>query len=63
MAVEAMFWFHPAVWWIESRLIDERERACDEAVLQSGSQPSDYAEGILEVCRQSVAYGWRAWPA
>lgn len=54
MAVEAMFWFHPAVWWIESRLIDERERACDEAVLQSGDRPADYAEGILEVCRQSV---------
>lgn len=54
MAVEAMFWFHPAVWWIESRLLDERERACDEAVLQSGNQPRDYAEGILEVCRQSV---------
>jgi beta-lactamase regulating signal transducer with metallopeptidase domain len=55
MAVEAIFWFHPIVWWIESRLIDERERACDEVVLQSGSRPRDYAEGILEVCRRSVA--------
>jgi uncharacterized protein (TIGR03435 family) len=54
MVVEAIFWFHPAVWWLESRLIDERERACDEAVLQSGNRPEDYAEGILEVCRQSV---------
>ena len=54
MVVEAMFWFHPAVWWIETRLVDERERACDEAVLQAGSRPQDYAEGILEVCRQSV---------
>ena len=51
MAVEALLWFHPAVWWIERRLIDERERACDEFVLQSGSTPRDYAEGILEVCR------------
>jgi uncharacterized protein (TIGR03435 family) len=54
MVVEAMFWFHPAVWWIETRLLDERERACDEAVLRAGSRPQDYAEGILEVCRQSV---------
>jgi bla regulator protein BlaR1 len=54
MVVEAIFWFHPAVWWIESRLIDERERACDEAVLASGNRPEDYAEGILEVCRQSA---------
>jgi bla regulator protein BlaR1 len=55
MAVEAIFWFHPFVWWIESRMIEERERACDEAVLQSGSLPVDYAEGILEVCRRSIA--------
>jgi beta-lactamase regulating signal transducer with metallopeptidase domain len=51
MAVEAVFWFCPVVWWIERRLIDERERACDEYVLRSGSTPHDYAEGILEVCR------------
>jgi uncharacterized protein (TIGR03435 family) len=51
MAVEALFWFHPVVWWLENRLIEERERACDEYVLQSGSTPRDYAEGILEVCR------------
>ena len=54
MAVEALFWFHPAVWWIEARLVDERERACDEAVLRVGQPAEDYAEGILEVCRQSV---------
>ena len=51
MAIEAVFWFHPLVWWLERRLIEERERACDEYVLQSGSTPRDYAEGILEVCR------------
>jgi len=51
MVVEALFWFYPVVWWIERRLIEERERACDEYVLQSGSNPRDYAEGILEVCK------------
>ena len=54
MAVEALFWFHPLVWWIQGRLIDERERACDEDVLRAGSHPTDYAEGILAVCRLSV---------
>jgi uncharacterized protein (TIGR03435 family) len=54
MVVEALFWFHPLVWWIERRLIDERERACDEYVLQAGSTPRDYAEGILQVCRFAV---------
>ncbi len=51
MLVEAMFWFHPLVWWIGARLVDERERACDEEVLRMGNKPQVYAEGILSVCR------------
>ncbi len=51
MVVETLFWFHPAVWWIGAWLIEERERACDEVVLQSGSEAETYAEGILSVCR------------
>jgi bla regulator protein blaR1 len=51
MLVEAVFWFHPLVWWIGTRLIDERERACDEAVLSLGNQPRVYAEAILQVCK------------
>lgn len=54
MAVEAMFWFHPLVWWIGARLIDERERACDEEVLRNGNEPAVYAEGILNVCKSYV---------
>ncbi|HUQ08922.1 MAG TPA: M56 family metallopeptidase [Steroidobacteraceae bacterium] len=55
MLVEALFWFHPLVWWIGARLIEERERACDEAVVHSGNDPHVYAAGILEVCRSYVA--------
>jgi len=51
MLVEAVFWFHPLVWWIGARLVDERERACDEAVLSLGNEPQVYAEGILNVCK------------
>jgi len=50
MVVESLFWFHPLVWWLGARLVEERERACDEEVLQSGSDPQVYAEGILKVC-------------
>ena len=49
MLVEAMFWFHPLVWWMGARLVEERERACDEEVLRKGSDPRTYAEGILKV--------------
>jgi uncharacterized protein (TIGR03435 family) len=50
MLVEALFWFHPLVWWLGARLIDERERTCDEEVLQAGGQAQVYAESILKVC-------------
>jgi bla regulator protein blaR1 len=51
MLVEIVFWFHPMVWWIESRMLQERERACDEAVVQLAGRPEVYAEGLLKACR------------
>ncbi len=54
MLVEATFWFHPLVWWLGARMVDERERACDEEVLQLGSQPQVYAESILKICEFCV---------
>jgi len=54
MLVEALFWFHPLVWWLGARLNDERERACDEAVLAAGQRPEIYAESILKVCKLYV---------
>jgi beta-lactamase regulating signal transducer with metallopeptidase domain len=51
--VVAVFWFHPLVWWMERRMLAERETACDELVLESGWQARDYATGILKVCRMA----------
>ncbi len=51
MLVEAVFWFHPLVWWIGARMVEERERACDEEVLRLGNQPQVYAESILKTCQ------------
>jgi bla regulator protein blaR1 len=54
MLVEAVFWFHPLVWWIGARLIAEREQACDEYVVAETAEPVAYAEGIVTVCRRYV---------
>jgi bla regulator protein blaR1 len=51
MVVQAACWFHPLVWWIGARLVDERERACDEEVVRLGSEPEVYAESILKTCQ------------
>jgi uncharacterized protein (TIGR03435 family) len=54
MCVQAVFWFHPLVWWMGARLLEERERACDEAVLRLGNEPAQYADAILKACRFCV---------
>jgi bla regulator protein blaR1 len=51
--IESLFWFHPLVWWIGRRQVDERERACDERVLDEGHDEAEYAAGILAVCRHT----------
>ena len=50
MLVEAVFWFYPLVWWLGARLLEERERACDEEVVELGGDRQVYAESILRVC-------------
>jgi bla regulator protein blaR1 len=55
MVVEAIFWFHPLVWWLGAQLVEERERACDEEVLRLGNEPEIYAESILKTCEFCVA--------
>jgi bla regulator protein blaR1 len=54
MLVECLVWFHPLVWWIGARLIQERERACDEHVLSLLRSPRVYADSIVNVCKLYV---------
>jgi bla regulator protein blaR1 len=54
MVVEAVFWFHPIVWWLGARLLQERERSCDEQVVEMGSDRQVYAESILKICKYCV---------
>jgi beta-lactamase regulating signal transducer with metallopeptidase domain/Flp pilus assembly protein TadD len=54
-AVVSVFWFHPLLWWMERRMLAERETACDEMVLRAGAEPADYVAGLAKVCRMSFA--------
>jgi bla regulator protein BlaR1 len=54
MSVEIVFWFHPLVWWLGARVLQEREKACDEEVLQGGGDPHIYASAILNVCKRYI---------
>jgi len=54
MFVETVFWFYPLVWWIGKKMVEERERGCDEEVVSRGGEARVYAEAILNVCKLYV---------
>jgi beta-lactamase regulating signal transducer with metallopeptidase domain len=54
--VRAVFFFHPAVWWIEKRLSVEREMACDDAVLAQTENPRGYASCLVSLLEKSLAH-------
>ena len=51
--VRTLFFFHPAVWWIEKRLSLEREMACDDAVLAETNNPRAYAECLVSLAEKN----------
>jgi Flp pilus assembly protein TadD/Zn-dependent protease with chaperone function len=53
--VVSVFWFHPLLWWMERRMLADRETACDEMVLRAGAEPEDYIAGLAKVCRMTFA--------
>ncbi len=54
--IRAVFFFHPAVWWIESRLSLEREMACDEHVLANSDDPRAYAECLVSLAERGFLH-------
>lgn len=54
LAVQCLWWWHPAVWWANRQVRIERERSCDEAVLaQADVRPADYARLLVELLERS----------
>jgi len=49
--VRSAYWFDPLVWIAASRMRQESEHACDDAVLRAGIKGSDYAAELLDLAR------------
>lgn len=56
-AVTVVFWFHPPVWLAAGRVRLERERTCDEAVIDTGARASDYCAHLVEIMRAARGGG------
>lgn len=52
--LEALLFFHPAVWWLSRRINDSREHACDDLVIEGGTDRMDYARSLLRVAELRV---------
>jgi ankyrin repeat protein len=47
--VQAIFWFHPVVWWVNRKIRQEREKCCDEMVVaQFSTAPEHYTNAIVD---------------
>ena len=51
--IEAVLFFHPAVWFISRRIRIEREHCCDDLVLAVGGKRLAYAESLLRMAELS----------
>jgi beta-lactamase regulating signal transducer with metallopeptidase domain len=51
--MKAMFFFHPAVWWIDAKIATEREIACDDAVVAETRRPRAYAECLAYLAEKT----------
>jgi beta-lactamase regulating signal transducer with metallopeptidase domain/5-hydroxyisourate hydrolase-like protein (transthyretin family) len=55
--VETLLFYHPAVWWLSSRLRSERELCCDEMAVKATGERLVYASALEHAGRASLSAG------
>ena len=54
--IENIFFFNPAVWAISRHIRTEREKCCDDGVLDSCGDPLTYARALCQIAGQNTQY-------
>ncbi len=54
IGVETIYFFHPAVWWVSSKIRLERENCCDDMAISVIGDKLFYARALTEVADQSM---------
>ena len=47
--VRAVFWFHPAIWWVLGEIQLSREQAVDREVVQRTQAREEYVDALLQI--------------
>ena len=51
---ETFLFYHPAVWWLSSRIRAEREHCCDDVAVEVCGDPVTYAAALTELAAWSL---------
>ncbi len=57
IAVETLLFYHPAIWWLNRRIREEREHCCDDVAVAICGNPVEYARAL------TLMEEWRSAPA
>ena len=59
--LQIAYFFHPLAWWVGSRLREEREMACDDAVVSRlGGEKRTYLRALLRLVEERTTPAWDA---
>ena len=53
---ETILFYHPAVWWISTRIRTEREHCCDDVAVSVCGDAREYAAALTELASWSVTH-------
>ena len=55
IVAETVFFYHPVVWWVSSRIRIERELCCDDVAARASGDAIGYARALAVLARQQLA--------
>jgi beta-lactamase regulating signal transducer with metallopeptidase domain len=53
--IEVLFFFNPAIWWLNSRIKTDREILCDDLALSVTGDPTNYAKALSSLLLMAQA--------
>ena len=56
LLIESVFYYHPAIWWISSKIRIEREHCCDDVALTICDNQLLYAKSLLYILQKNPVH-------